>query len=355
MTSDTPYSHQPAKAFWHSAISERSMLDIADMWTPKFNIRTRDNIATYGSCFAQHIGTALDSRGYTWLRSEPKVIGMSAENLKRHGYELFSSRTGNIYTTSQLHQWTEWANNPAAMPAEIWQDGARFFDPFRPNIEPNGFASEEEVMQLRSATCYAFGSSIKNAKYLVFTLGLTERWRHKTGQYEYPMCPGTVAGSFDSAQHEFSNMGHGDIKDSLEKAIVNLRKINAELRIILTVSPVQLAATATRDHVLVASSHAKAMLRAVAGEMAIANDFIDYFPSYEIINNPIFRGTLLKPSLRTVNATGVRIVMDTFFNALQTKFGNRPSMAHSPKRTLLSNNDDVVCEEELLRAFGDHT
>jgi len=359
MTSDNPYKHQPPKAFWKSGISERTMLDMADMWTPKFDIRKRDKIATYGSCFAQHIGRALEGRGYNWLRCEPKVLGMSAESLRRYGYELFSSRTGNIYTTSQLYQWTEWARNPDNFPTELWENDGRFYDPFRPAFEPGGLASKEELERMRTETCKAFISSIKQAEYLVFTLGLTERWCHKTKGYEYAMCPGTVAGTFDSTEHVFSNMSVGEVEENLQKAIDNLREINPNLRVILTVSPVNLAATATEEHVLVASTHSKAILRAVAGQMAFSHDFVDYFPSYEIINNPLFRSILLEPALRGVNAHGVHYVMETFFNALHKKFGAPKDLATPAPSALAGVDpaiiDDLICEEELLFAFGDKT
>lgn len=356
MASDNPYKNQPAKAFWQSGIAERTLLDISGMWDPKFKITQRDHIATYGSCFAQHIGRALHSRGYKWLRCEPAIYGMSPENQTRYGYELFSSRTGNIYTPSQLHQWTEWALSPTKMPAEIWEENGRFFDPFRPALEPNGFASKAELKQMRKVTCSAFETSIKRASVLVFTLGLTERWRHKTHGYEYAMCPGTIAGAFNDNHHVFSNMSFRELEESLQSAIDNLLKMNPDLRIIFTVSPVNLAATATNAHVLVASTHSKALLRAVAGQMAITHDFIDYFPSFEIINNPLFRGTLREPSLRGVNAHGVNHVMGTFFHSMQSKFGKAkiatPSQGNELEGVDPDLVEDLVCEEELLFAFG---
>ena len=47
-----------------------------------------------------------------------------------------------------------------------------------------------------------------------------------------------------------------------------LLSVNPRARLLLTVSPVPLAATATPNHVLVASIHSKSVLRAVAGELA---------------------------------------------------------------------------------------
>ena len=80
-----------------------------------------------------------------------------------------------------------------------------FYDPFRPNIEPDGFASEAELVRSRDAAISAFRRALVEADLFVFTLGLTESWFNKEHGYEYPMCPGTVAGDFDASRHEFTD------------------------------------------------------------------------------------------------------------------------------------------------------
>ena len=188
----TPYSRVNARGFWRPAVAERHMLDITDLWQPKFPIGREDRISTYGSCFAQHIGAALRGSGFRWFEAEEPPFGLSPENRKRFNYGVFTARTGNIYTTTMLLQWVDWALGHAPVPDEIWEDGGRFQDPFRPAIEPEGFDSVAELRACRQATLAAFRRSITQADVFVFTLGLTERWINARQGHEYAVCPGTA-------------------------------------------------------------------------------------------------------------------------------------------------------------------
>jgi hypothetical protein len=359
-----PYTSQPAKAFWSPAIAKRNFHDIEGLWTPKFPIAKTRKIATFGSCFAQHIGRAFDKRGYHWLRTELAPTMLSAESAARFNYGVFTARTGNIYTTTLLAQWCAWALDGAPVPEEIWEQDGRFYDPFRPNIEPDGFASAEEVVTSRNAAIKAFGDAVRQADVFVFTMGLTESWWHREGGYEYPMCPGTVAGTFDPERHEFRNQRFATIRKSLRETIRRMREENPKLRFLLTVSPVPLTATATDNHVLVATMESKSILRAVAAETVEGRAFVDYFPSYEIINSPVYRGSFFEPNQRSVNHHGVDHVMRMFFSCLNATFppqdeaeghsdqpAKGPAEAAAPAAGQMSA-EDLVCEEELLASFG---
>ena len=104
-----PYQTLPPEAFWKLAVAERDLHDVVNIWAPRYEIAPTDPVVTFGSCFAQHIGRALKRRGYRWLCTEQRPNGLGDENTHRFNYEIFSARTGNIYTTSLLLQWTEWA------------------------------------------------------------------------------------------------------------------------------------------------------------------------------------------------------------------------------------------------------
>ncbi|WNC71300.1 GSCFA domain-containing protein [Thalassotalea psychrophila] len=349
-----PYENLPEKAFWKLAISNRSMFDIDGIWSPKFNITKTDNIVTFGSCFAQHIGNALKHKGFNWLITERPPECCNPRLSKKYNYNIFSARTANIYTTSLLMQWTEWSLGIKKVPTEIWEKENRFYDPFRPTIEPNGFESKLELINSREVTLKSFKSSIEKASYFVFTLGLTESWFNKNN-FEYPMCPGTVSGFFDSAQHVFVNQDYNQISSSLLDAIALMRQINPDLKFIITVSPVPLTATNTDKHVAVATMGSKSILRAVAEKLTQAFDYIDYFPSYEIINSPIFKGVFFEPNQRSVNPFGVNFVMENFFKCLESKFDNSKNRTQVVKSSYkkIEVSEDVVCEEELLANFGD--
>jgi len=344
----TPYDLQPQNAFWKTAVASKNMFDIVDLWAPKFQIGADMPVAAYGSCFAQHFGAALKAHNFNWLVTETGPFPLTAEHALTFNYGVFSSRTGNIYTTSMLHQWCKWAIGEGPSPEEVWPEGDRFIDPFRPRLEPDGFDTEVELRSSRAAAIKYFRQSIEQAAVLTFTLGLTERWSNKVNQTEYPMCPGTAAGEFDENIHEFSNMSFAEVYESLNKALAIMKGLNPALKILLTVSPVPLTATASHQHVLVATMHSKSILRSVAGQMAMENPDIDYFPSYEIINSPAFRGSFFEPNFRNVSPSGVEFVMKSFFDRQSTNdLKARKKRGPSHRRQA-----DIVCEEELLAAFG---
>lgn len=343
-----PYEDLPSSAFWKLTVSNKSMFDINDLWAPKFNIRSSHKVATYGSCFAQHIGNALKSRGFKWLIAETPPHGLNQKNIRAFNYNVFSARTGNIYTTSLLKQWVEWALGKKNVPSETWIKEGRFYDPFRPKVEPEGFKTEKELRNSQFQTVESFRKSILEADFFVFTLGLTESWVHKELNYEYPMCPGTVAGEFDEEKHGFVNQQYPQVIANLKDAINLMRELNKNLRFILTVSPVPLTATKSGNNVVVATMESKSVLRAVAGQLTAAKNIVDYFPSYEIISSPVFKGTFFEPNQRGVNPFGVNFVMDSFFNSLRDQYGEQSTVNANRKVSAA----DTVCEEELLEAFG---
>lgn len=347
-----PYEQLGREAFWKTAVADRSMFDVSGLWQPKFRISPRDRVVTFGSCFAQHIGKALANRGFNWHITEKPPRRLDEMGCERFNYNVFSCRTGNIYTTSLLRQWTEWALGKSVPPDEVWKKNGRYVDPFRPRIEPDGFASAGEMEFVRDAAISSFEQCIKEADYFVFTLGLTESWFHFDG-YEYPMCPGTVAGEFSEAQHRFVNQQFAGVMKNLNSAINLMRSVNANLRFILTVSPVPLTATNSGSHVLVATMNSKSVLRAVAGQLAENQPYIDYFPSYEIINSSVFKGAFFEPNQRSVNPKGVEFVMDQFFECQRLTFGSVPQGKPSKEKLRTDSNDsDPFCDEALLEVFG---
>lgn len=350
-----PYESLGENSFWATAVGRVEPLNIYGLWEPKRRLLRRHKIATYGSCFAQHIGRALQKRKYNWMQCEETPHGLSAENASNYNYGIYSSRTGNIYTASLLLQWVEWALKVSVPPEEVWEKNGRYFDPFRPNIEPDGFMSENEMLRSRELTLEAFKQSFAEANLFVFTLGLTEGWINTEG-YEYPMCPGTVAGEYNKEVHHFKNHTFREIIRDIRRSVALIRTINPKVRILLTVSPVPLTATMSGNHVLTATTESKSVLRAVAGELSRSKILFDYFPSYEIITSSPFQGVFYNENKRTVRPEGVDFVMQSFFDCMDMKFKTQAKPTARTRKTSQSDNgrsnDYVVCEEELLAAFN---
>ncbi|HQY45208.1 MAG TPA: GSCFA domain-containing protein [Paracoccaceae bacterium] len=357
-----PYQNLPPERFWRTGVAECDALQISGLWQPKFAIKTRSRIVTAGSCFAQHFSRALVARGYRWTDFEPGPATLTDDQRRDYNYGIFSCRTGNIYTPRMLLQWLSWALGAENPPEEVWEDAGRFYDPFRPAIEPDGFASPEELFASRAVTLAAIRLAVAHAHVFVFTMGLTESWQNGDSGAEYATCPGTIAGRFDPARHQFVNHRFSALQSDLAKAIGLMQAVNSRLNILLTVSPVPLTATATGQHVLSATSHSKALLRAVAAEACEGQNRIDYFPSYEIITHPVWQGRFFAPNKRSVLPEGVAFVMENFFRDQAARFGAAPPTIAAPPPAQIPDTDvalskadeaeELRCEEEILAAFA---
>ncbi|WP_158967173.1 GSCFA domain-containing protein [Chachezhania sediminis] len=357
--SKSPYQDLPARAFWRSAVAETGPLGLSGLWTSPWTLPSDAVFVTYGSCFAQHISRALVARQMNWLNAEPAPGRTPDELARKYNYGVFSARTGNIYTAAQMLTWARLASglDPVSS-VELWTDETgRTHDLLRPNIEPRGFVDATAARASVETTRRGFLRSVQDADVFVFTLGLTEGWTNLETGATYAICPGTSVGTFDAGVHAFRNYTYPEIIADLRAAFDLLRGINPALRILLTVSPVPLVASASGDHVLVATQYSKSVLRAVAGDLAQGADHIDYFPSYEIIAAPSGRAVFFEPNMRSVSPHGVDHVMTHFFGGLDLS-GQARSRGPGEEAMEIERSEaemaaeDLVCDEILLERFN---
>jgi hypothetical protein len=337
-----PYKSQPKKAFWRPAVAERHFVDIEDLWQP-LELKKEHKVATAGSCFAQHIGNNLARRGATFMDMEPAPpLFKSEAEARRWGFGVFSCRYGNIYTTRQLVQLFDEAFGDRTPIERVWENKGRFFDALRPSIDPVGQDSAESVLALRELHLAKVRKMFQELDLFVFTLGLTEGWESVEDGTMFPMAPGTLAGSYDPEKYRFHNLRHSEVLADMKGMRERLKAVNAGARILLTVSPVPLTATATDGHVLPAGVYSKSVLRGVAGETAEDFENVTYFPSYEIISSHPSCGVFFNPDQRTVNQFGVDHVMTHFFSG---------QLAEEFRMEYTSDEDNslnLICDEERL-------
>ena len=353
---NTPYSKLQSHAFWRTGVTEKTPATYQNLWQSKWELPSDAAFATYGSCFAQHISRALTAKEIPWVNAEPAPPTTSNALATKFNYGIYSSRTGNIYTIALLLQWLELAiGHKSIDDIEIWKS-TRFQDRYvisiMPNIEPEGLESIEEARAILNSTIQAFKRSIEGCNVFVFTMGLTEGWEHRKTRQVYAMCPGTLDGTFDEAQHIFKNYRYPEITLQLEAALKLLQEINPSIHVLLTVSPIPLTATAENQHVLVSSTYSKSTLRAIGGDFAHNHANVDYFPSYEVIASSPSRGQYFEENLRSVNGEGVETVMSHFFAGLnlggQSQGRIDPLESAEAERIKQEAADDLVCEEIIL-------
>jgi hypothetical protein len=343
-----PYQSLSPRSFWRTGVAEPEPSAIDQVWTPKFAIDPDEPVLTAGSCFARRLGPALLEHGMNWREIELPPPGLTAQELQDRQYGVFSFRTGNVYTAAGLRQWLSWALGESTPPEEVWREGDRYFDPYRPSVEPDGHPSAEAVLAARRVTLSAIRSALAEAGCFIFTLGLTEAWHDLVTDTVYPACPGTVRGTFDAERHVLRNYTAARVHRDLADAVALARSVNPRLTVLLTVSPVPLTATATGAHALTANTYTKSVLRAAAGQLAAEDDRVDYFPSYELITGVPFRGVFYSPNLRTVTPEGIDFVMRHFFAALR----GEPAGTSAPRGHETDDGGDVPCDDAVLDYYN---
>lgn len=353
---ENPYSNLPDYCFWQRGVTNIAAADLDPVVTPKFRLAHSDRIATAGSCFAQHIAKTLIAADYNYFVAEPAPASMLAEAAASRGYGLFSARFGNVYSARQLLQLFQRAYGEFSPDDIAWRrDDERFVDPFRPQIEPDGFISADAVFAAREEHFAAVRRMFEQSALFVFTVGLTEAWAANSDGAVFPVAPGVVSGSLNRDDYHFINFKVADIIADLNAFIDKLRSVNRDIRLLFTVSPVPLVATYENRHVLVSTTYSKSAIRAAVEEVTQQYDFVDYFPSYEIITGWYNNGKYFDRDLRSVTPEGVGHVMRLFSkHYLQSAVPSAAAADHhmTALRQEIAQVAKIVCDEELLNGSG---
>lgn len=344
---ESPYRGNPRRTYWKTGMRTSSVATIPDLYTKRFEIKATDRIATAGSCFAQHIARYMRSNGYNVLDVEPAPENLTNSGAAEHGYGIYSARYGNIYYTRQLTQLVREAIGERVPEDIVWERDGKYYDALRPAIFPAGHDNPDLVLRHRKSHLKSVVKLLEQANVFVFTMGLTEGWVSKKDGTVYPTAPGTVAGSFDPEKYEFQNFNYTEVVQDFLAFRILARRINPRIKFILTVSPVPLAATATDNHVLTATTYSKAVLRAAAGEITRRCQDVDYFPSYEVISSSYVENSPFDDTGRNVLPEAVEKVMKYFF--AEHKPFESSSSATKAERVA---DEQVFCDDSLLEMFA---
>ena len=347
---DNPYSNLPASSFWRRAVSGRRRTEIDPVIATGFKISDHDQIATAGSCFAQHISNMLVIEGFQYLVTEVEPLTAQALN---ENYGMFPARFGNIYSTRQLLQLFRRSLGDALDTTCVWQrsDG-KFIDGFRPNIQAPGFETAEGLLIDRQHHLQKARDMFVGSDVFIFTLGLTETWQAKASGVTVPFAPGAVQCISDEG-FEFENLSVQDCINDLGAFVRELHGVNPSVKVILTVSPVPLIATYEPNHVLTSTTYSKSVLRVAAQEICQAFANVDYFPSYEIMTGTQSEPAFFQADLREPTEAGVEYVMKTFKRHYMGQVQSTAARAQGATAPLdlaryQAGLKHIICDEDLL-------
>ncbi len=350
MTMTHPYQGIPRYSRWKQGVVDGVETSVLTAGLRFRGLQSDDRVFSAGSCFASNIVPYLERAGITYIRTEkrPRVLSGLVDGL---GYENFSARFGNIYTSRQFLQLLLRCTDQWRPREDRWRTDRGLIDPFRPGLAFIA-SSDAEFNALTGSHLLATRAAIEEATVVIFTLGLTEAWQATDGSV-FPVCPGTIAGEFDPAKHHFMNLSTNQVAEDLIACHAQILEINGDARFLVTVSPVPLTATATGKHVVVASLESKSILRAAVSEAQARQKEIDYFPSYELLMGWQTPPGCWDKDMRTVTRAGLDYVMSALLGAEGVTSKDQPAQAHMSRAETLSQIiSEAECDEAMYGKFA---
>jgi len=357
-----PYKNLPNKSFWKRSVIMPRYEDVDPVGIFNIKLSQSARVATAGSCFSQHIARHLKNSGFNYFVAEPGHPIIPQAIRDKHNYGVFSARYGNIYTARQLLQLFRRAYNQFSPSELIWtEEDGTVRDPFRPTVQPGGFISAEEMLADRKHHLACVRDMFESLDVFVFTLGMTECWISRIDGAVFPVAPGIEGGTYDPDIHQLHCQDVMEVITDMTGFIEALQVVNTNARVILTVSPVPLIATAVpEEHVLTATTYSKSVLRVAAESLRSRYSHVHYFPSYEIITGSYNRGRYFAQDLRNVTEEGVQHVMRMFLKHMSEDTiditTDTREISAVPDNDFIKNMDEYIeveCDESAIERHID--
>lgn len=267
------YGNKPGTASIRYASGQ--FMDIR--FRPKFLIDPEKPVFTIGSCFARNVESSLIESGFNVV-----TAGLKLEQSLYTSVHTLPNAVLNVYNTHSIeNRIRAFLGDEETLQGGLYAlDGGLFWDALATHTRPNEVAIIEQTRQQLKTTI----GQIKACGTVIITLGLNEVWFDlETGTHLNQAPPVQVLKHYPK---RFA-VDFPDVRSnvaSLERLFGLIHEANPnDVRIILTVSPVPLGETFLEDDVIVANMQSKSVLRVAAREISERFDFVDYFPSYEMV------------------------------------------------------------------------
>lgn len=272
----------------------------------KNRIDFKDSMITIGSCFSDDIGMKL----------------------RDNKFEVNKNPFGTVYNPLSIHALLRSSLNDN-VPREngyLKRDEAWFHYDFHSVWH----GSTKEDLQTRLVEVLkSVKADLQSCKYLIITYGTS--W-----VYEQKETKEVVANCHKISQNHFEKrlLTQKKIIESFEHLYSALKRLNKELKIILTVSPVR--------HIkdtLELNSVSKSVLRISCHTLTEAYPDVEYFPSYEIMMDDLrdyrfYKSDLIHPSEVAVDYIWEKFCQTYFDQATIEFIGEwskiRSALAHKP-------------------------
>jgi hypothetical protein len=230
-------------------------------------------VVAFGSCFAQHVSSYLNTLGFNVA--------------SREGKAYVTSMGDGIVNTYAIRQQFEWAWEARVPQVSLWH-----------GYKAEEFGYDEDV---RVATQELFD----RADVFIITLGLSEIWYDEpTGEVFWRAVP---AEQFDPSRHKFRVASQAENKANILAIHRLIRKHRPRASIVFTLSPIPLAATFRPIGSFPADAVSKASLRSAIDEVIqeLSGDkALYYYPAFEVVREAFshpYQPDLRHPYLHVLN------------------------------------------------------
>ena len=272
-------------------------------------INKKTAIGSAGSCFASRIAHQLQKSGFNYVIEEDDMPNdFPIEDLVNSNFRTSPARVGTLFNVPSMRQMIERGFGYWDPEYIIAEDNGKLIDPFRAcktlYDDYQGFIDDYK----------RHSSLLKKALYkcdvFILTLGLTEAWYF------------AHSGKFTSiSPHKINpillrqkNLNVEENLAELEKLFHIYKKHKPNIKFIISVSPVPLNKTFSKNnHVVTSSCLSKSILRVAANKFCINHpDDVFYFPSYETVLYGCEKPW--EKDQRHVSPSSVERVMELFAN-----------------------------------------
>lgn len=245
---------------------------------PKFSLSNTAPVFTIGSCFAREVENALTKRGFDCITRKCIIEDQFYE---RTG---IGARNGalNAYTPHSMLSLLELCGRAdAAAAGMLHLEDDVVVDMLMSGLRP---MSKAEAAAIREKLLQVYGA-LETAQTVVVTLGYTETWHDTQDGIYVNRSPAAARATIrHGGRFRFANAQAGDVLPALDGIISQIAtQTRGQAKIILTTSPVPLHATFTDRDVICANMYSKSTLLSCAVVAASKYDFVDYFPSFELV------------------------------------------------------------------------
>ena len=150
------------------------------------------------------------------------------------GLRRVPARYDDVETSRQLLQLVRRALGACVPDEEVWEHGGRWYDPCRPMIQPNGFASRTELAADRRQHLAAVRRALTELDVMVVSLGATSCWASSRDGAVVSGYPKSIPGAIDPARYQRVHLSIDVVVEEIATVLDELRVRNPRTRMVLT-------------------------------------------------------------------------------------------------------------------------